>query len=266
MEFDKGYLILLLISFICSSVGWYVFIYFISIGYAFSILVQGVAILVMFRSSLDLGTIILSGLLVAYGARLGSFLLKRFVNQAYKKNIGDYIDDGSKFPFILKVTIWATVSVEYVTMTSTVYFRLLNGDKSDLCAYIGAAITLGGLLFEAEADREKFNAKQINPKRFVDTGLYRIVRCPNYLGEIIIWLGIFISGFTTCKGAFQWINAVIGWASITYIMFGGARRLELRQNKNYNDNPEYKKYVKSTPILLPLVPLYSVADYTWLKG
>ena len=42
---------------------------------------------------------------------------------------------------------------------------------------------------------QKNNAKKINSKRFVDTGLYRFVRCPNYLGEMIFWTGILMSGF-----------------------------------------------------------------------
>jgi len=49
-------------------------------------------------------------------------------------------------------------------------------------------------------------------------------------------------------------------------MFGGARRLEIRQNKNYGADPEYQAYVQSTPIILPFVPLYSVEKYTFLKG
>ena len=36
---------------------------------------------------------------------------------------------------------------------------------------------------------------------------------------------------------------------------GGARRLELRQDKNYGSDPEYRKYVK---------PLYSVKKYKFL--
>ena len=47
-------------------------------------------------------------------------------------------------------------------------------------------------------------------------------------------------------------------------MFSGARRLEIRQNKNYGRDPEYQAYVKSVPILLPFVPLYSVEKYKWL--
>jgi hypothetical protein len=29
---------------------------------------------------------------------------------------------------------------------------------------------------------------------------------------------------------------------------------------------EYQEYVKKTPILIPLVPLYSVEKYKWLVG
>lgn len=49
-------------------------------------------------------------------------------------------------------------------------------------------------------------------------------------------------------------------------MFGGARRLEIRQNRNYGNDPEYQAYVKKAPIILPLVSLYSVKKYKWLVG
>ena len=97
-------------------------------------------------------------------------------------------------------------------------------------------------------------------------GFYKIVRCPNYLGEVLFWTGVFVSGLNVYASAWQWIGAAFGYICIVYIMFGGARRLELRQNRNYGDNPEYQAYVKKTPILLPLVPLYSVAKYKWLVG
>ena len=75
-----------------------------------------------------------------------------------------------------------------------------------------------------------------------------------------------VSGITTFNGVWQWAAAIAGWVCIVYIMFGGARRLEIRQNKNYGADPEYQAYVKSVPIILPLVPLYSVEKYTFLKG
>ena len=37
-----------------------------------------------------------------------------------------------------------------------------------------------------------------------------------------------------------------------------------KSNKNYGADPEYQRYVKSVPILIPLIPLYSVEKYKWL--
>ena len=76
---------------------------------------------------------------------------------------------------------------------------------------------------------------------------------------------MFVSGVTALNGGWQWCAAILGWVCIVYIMFGGARRLELRQNKNYGADPEYQKYVKTTPILLPFIPLYRVAKYKCLS-
>ena len=49
-------------------------------------------------------------------------------------------------------------------------------------------------------------------------------------------------------------------------MFSGARRLELRQTEVYGSIPEFQAYIKRTPLILPFVPIYSVARHTWLKG
>ena len=110
---------------------------------------------------------------------------------------------------------------------------------------------------------QKNNAKKVNPRRFVDTGLYRIVRCPNYLGEMIFWTGVVIVAIGAASGL-QWIVIAIGYIGIIFVMFSGARRLEIRQDKNYGTDPEYQKYVSSVPILLPFIPLYSVKKHKWL--
>ncbi|RYM93232.1 steroid reductase [Bifidobacterium animalis subsp. lactis] len=58
--------------------------------------------------------------------------------------------------------------------------------------------------------------------------------------------------------------AAIGTALL--IMFGGARRLELRQNKEYADDPQYRHYSEHTPILIPFIPLHSLSNAKWLIG
>lgn len=58
--------------------------------------------------------------------------------------------------------------------------------------------------------------------------------------------------------------AILGFVSIVWIMFSGARRLEMRQDRNYGADPEYQKYVRTVPILIPFVPLYSVKKCKFL--
>ena len=154
----------------------------------------------------------------------------------------------------------------YVLMVSPVLYRLANGTGMDAWCIVGAVMMVGGALLESLSDLQKNAAKKKNASRFCDTGLFTIVRCPNYLGELLLWTGVFLSGVSVYNGLWQWVFAAVGYLAIVYIMFSGARRLEIRQNRRYGEDPEYQAYAKKTPILLPLIPLYSVEKYKFLVG
>ncbi len=175
------------------------------------------------------------------------------------------IKSGKGMSFFVKCCIWVTAALLYACQTCPLLFRAQNiFSGNDAVIIVGTSISALGLIIESLADYQKSAAKKKNPKRFVDTGLYRIVRCPNYFGELLIWTGIFIGGITVYSNAFQWIAAVLGYLGIVYVMFSGARRLEERQTRTYGSEPEYQAYFKKTPILIPLVPLYSVVKWKWL--
>ena len=248
-----------------SSIGFYKYVYFISLGYGFSIAGLGIIMLIMFRSGLSIGTIIACALFFIYGCRLSGYLLIREIKSAaYRNTMKTEIKDGKTMPFGVKCAIWVTCAALYVTQVLPVYYRLLNGKKTDGFCIAGLVIMAFGVVFESVADIQKNNSKKKNPKRFCDTGLYKIVRCPNYLGEMIFWTGVLVSGVNVLSGVGQWILALVGYIGIIFVMFSGARRLELRQNKNYGNDPEYQKYVKTVPIMVPFIPLYSVAKYKFL--
>ncbi|MBE6920792.1 MAG: DUF1295 domain-containing protein [Ruminococcaceae bacterium] len=258
------FLWLFLAAMVISSIGFKNYVWFISLGYGFSIAGEGLLMLILYGQSLSIGTILCCALFIIYGLRLGGYLaIREFKSSSYKKNMTGEIKEGSTVPFGVKIAIWVTCALLYVTQVSGVFYRLVNNAGTNVWTYVGAAIMAVGLALETAADIQKNNAKKINPKRFVDTGLYRIVRCPNYLGEMIFWTGVLISGIGAVCG-WQWIIVAIGYIGIIFVMFSGARRLEIRQDKNYGNDPEYQKYVTTVPILLPLIPLYSVKKHKWL--
>lgn len=248
-------------------IGFKKYIWFISIGYGLSIFIVGIMLIILFRNILEPAYIISSIILICYGLRLGGFLAYRELKSStYNKKMKNEISDGSHMTIPLKMMLWISCALLYLLMTAPIIYRFVNDTGSDTCFIVGMTITVFGILLEATSDYQKNKLKKKNPNRFCDTGLFKIVRCPNYLGELIIWTGIFISGFTTLNGFGQWIVSIIGYLGIVYIMFSGARRLELRQDRTYGQDKEYQKYVKKTPIIIPFIPLYSVKKHKWLVG
>ena len=263
-------LILLAISFAVSAVGWIYFIYFFSIGYGLSISALSVATAIIFHNQLTLPTTILCGVLFIYGIRLALYLLLRERRSASYKKILYQPDNTTKKPIFVMFMIWISCALLYIGQISPVTFYLYNlqhlAPVDQTWALAGAIVAALGVLIEIVADAEKSAAKRVDPHRFVDKGLYRIVRCPNYFGEILLWSGSFIICFGACCTLWQWIIASLGYIGIVYVMFSGARRIELRQEETYGNNPEFKSYIKRTPLIIPLVPIYSVARHKWLKG
>ena len=77
-----------------------------------------------------------------------------------------------------------------------------------------------------------------------------------------MWTGVFIGGLSTYTGFFQWFAAIFSFVAIVYIMLDGAKRLEGRQMKRYGNDESYREYVRKTPVILPLIPLYRLTKDT----
>ena len=246
---------------ILCAVGFYKFVYFLSIGYGFAVAGGGIAILAMALSAPTATPIWISVvqalLFIVYGARLSGFLLVREIKSAsYKKTFKEVSGDGKKMPIFVLITIWVSVTVLYTAQVSPMLFRYTNSSTDIIAPVVGFVISLLGLILESVADQQKSKEKKARPDMVAMHGLYKICRCPNYLGEIIFWTGVFVSGVTTYNDVGQWIVAILAYVCIVYIMFNGAQRLERRQMARYGDNEEYNEYANKTPIIIPLLPIY----------
>ena len=257
--------ILLAVCAVMCAVGFYKFVYFLSIGYGFAVAGGGIAVLIMYLinpTNTPVWIVLVeTALFIAYGVRLSGFLLIRELkNASFRKT--DVAKDTlaknneKKMPVFVLAAIWITVAVLYTMQVSPMLFRVVNNSSDVIVPVIGFAISIFGLVLETVADNQKSEQKKARPDMVATQGLYKIVRCPNYLGEITFWTGVFISGITAYKTFGQWLVAILAYVCIVYIMFNGAQRLEKRQMARYGDNEEYNEYANKTPIIIPLLPIY----------
>ncbi|MFD0705228.1 DUF1295 domain-containing protein [Alloscardovia venturai] len=251
-----------LICLVCTAIGFKNYIWFMSIGYGIAVAGAAVGIEIVgicqgVNPSLPfyiLDKLLLLQLFV-YGVRLSTFLSireseSRSYRSALKANAQSHVSVAAKFG------IWCAVSILYVLQVSPVMFRIANRVETTAGMFfgiVGFVISFVGFMVEATADNQKSAAKKKNPHDFVSSGLFKFVRCPNYLGEIVFWTGIFISGWGALNNWWQWVCALLGYAMIVGVMVSGAQRLEKRQNKNYGDRIEYQQYAQNTPMLIPLL-------------
>ncbi len=257
--------ILLAVCAVLCAVGFYKFVYFLSIGYGFAVAGGGIAIFIMYLlnpSATPIWLVLIQMVLfIAYGVRLSGFLLVRELKSiTFKKTdvAKETLEKNKekKMPIFVLVTIWVSVAVLYVAQVSPMLFRYTNASSDVIVPVIGVIVSVAGLILETIADNQKSAQKKVRPDMVATQGLYKLVRCPNYLGEIIFWTGIFISGVTTYATVGQWITAVLAYICIVYIMFNGAQRLEKRQMARYGENEEYNAYADKTPIIIPFLPIY----------
>ena len=257
--------ILLIVCAVACAVGFYKFVYFLSIGYGFAVAAGGVATLIMYLIAPTAAPLwimlVQCALFIAYGARLSGFLLVRELKSVtFRKTdvAKDTLNKNSekKMPVFVLATIWVSVAILYTAQVSPMLFRFTNASTDVIVPVIGFAVSVFGLVLESVADSQKSAQKAKNPAMVATEGLYRLCRCPNYFGEILFWTGVFISGLTTYAGAGQWITAILAYICIVYIMFNGAQRLEKRQMARYGKDKAYNDYADKTPIIIPFLPVY----------
>ena len=116
--------------------------------------------------------------------------------------------------------------------------------------WIAAGVTTSGVLIETIADWQLIKySKDTSKCDFQNTGLWKYSRHPNYFGEVLFWVGLFLFS-TSVDKAYWWTLAgpvfiilMFYWISIPMI----DKRM-LRRRTGYRD------YMKRTSGLIPLPP------------
>jgi len=195
--------------------------------------------------------ILLAVMVAIWGIRLIAYLLARILKIKKDRRFNKIRESPLKF---LQFWVFQGLAV-WVIMLPSIY--LLNKTESKLLSPAmvwGVVIWVLGLLMETISDWQKFTFKN-NPQNknlWIQSGLWKYSRHPNYFGEILCWWGIFIFTLPFIQGS-SWLT-IIGPIFITLILLfvSGIPPLEKRYDSKYADNKKYQEYKKRTSILIPL--------------
>ena len=198
-------------------------------------------------NNFNLGNLIISLLIIIWATRLGSFLFIRIKKAGEDIRFREIKKSPSRF-----FMTW-TLQGMWVSICSACSLAgISNGIIINNLFYIGLSIFIAGFTIEIIADNQKtkFRMNPINKDRFINSGLWKYSRHPNYLGEITLWLGISVISFSSLQGLelLTLVSPIFTYLLLVYV--SGVRILEHNGNKKWGHLESYNDYKKNTPRLL----------------
>lgn len=127
----------------------------------------------------------------------------------------------------------------------------INEANFSVFQIIGIVIWSIGFIIESLADYQKSKFKKQNSGQLMTSGLYSWVRYPNYLGEILVWTGIWIYGANVYSG-WMWISVISPlWIFILLRYISGIPLVEKSREEKYEEDKDYQQYKSNTKMLFP---------------
>ena len=271
-----------------SSVGFYLFLYFISIGYAAGITLPLVACLAKYwrtvpAASRSADAACHTAAVILWGCRSVAFFLYREYAQwpeLHKKIV--QANNQKQAPTVaVKLLCWLVYSFLYVCMLSPCWLRLQSAAASSATATAAVsnhhaagtiwwsrtslALQLAGLALETVADWQKsaFKTSNLPDSRheWCRTGVWSWGTHPNYAGEWLFWLGTVAGGLPAICYQQQHTFALLllvltGFVFITTVLRGAVTALDGKHWEKYGGLVEFREFRARYTVLGPkLVPL-----------
>jgi steroid 5-alpha reductase family enzyme/tryptophan-rich sensory protein len=194
--------------------------------------------------------LILAGMIILWAVRLIAYLFTRIHHMKKDARFDEMRQHLWQF---MKFWILQGVAVFIIMLSALLYFS--SGDGYDPSYnLVGVVIFALGLVIETIADYQKYQFKKDpkNSKRWMGEGLWRYSRHPNYLGEILCWVGIYVFVYPGLVGTDKFIALASPLFIILLLLFvSGIPLLERKDAVKYRKDKKYQEYKKNTGILLP---------------
>ncbi|KAK0909399.1 hypothetical protein LTR57_016398 [Friedmanniomyces endolithicus] len=221
--------------------------------------------------------VVLSAAVTFWAARLGTFLFSRITAENGKDSRFDSIRvSPPKFfvAFVAQAT-WVSLCLLPVLAVNSIPATALAAlPMVTLVDVLGLLLYVGGITFEATADRQKSQwmkekMEKKHSEDFLTRGLWSKSRHPNYFGESTLWTGIATTaagvmmsnigqasmGFSGSAGGRIAALAIAGvspaFVSFLLLKVSGVPMSETKYDKRYGDRKDYQKWKEETPMFFP---------------
>jgi len=207
---------------------------------------------ILYTRLADVRAILLWAMVTAWALRLGTFLFRRIRKAGKDERFNDI-----KPSFLRFLNVW-TVQALWVTFTAgAALAAITSGARKPLdpIALLGLLIwALGfGIEITADAQKTRFTADPANKGRFIDTGLWKRSRHPNYFGEIVLWVGVALVALPVLQG-WQLVTLLSPFfVALLLTRVSGIPLLEKRADAKWGGEPGYEAYKRDTPVLIPKI-------------
>ena len=193
---------------------------------------------------------VLAAMIVLWAVRLGAFLFVRV-----HRSGGDDRFDVLKTNPVRFLRVWVLQGAWVSLTASAAWIAMSSETRAPIgwLAVAGIAVWVLGMVVEIAADAQKtaFKADPANKGRFIRSGLWSRSRHPNYFGEIVIWLGVFLVAAPVLTG-WQWVALISPLFVILLLTrVSGIPLLEQKADRTWGGEDDYEAYKKRTPTLIP---------------
>jgi steroid 5-alpha reductase family enzyme len=216
---------------------------------SYSLTFLALALYLFIQSDRSLNKAIVMFCVVIWSLRLGSYLLMRIRRMMFDKRFDNLRSSFWKFGGFWLIQ---AITVFVVMLNSIVYSQAKSSGKI-LYMAPGLIIFAVGLALEAVADyqKNKFVVDPRNKGKWIESGVWGYSRHPNYLGEMLVWVGLYAATFSNLTGSHRLFAALSPLYIIGLLMFvSGVPIIEKSADKKWGSDPGYQKYKKKVPKML----------------
>ena len=193
--------------------------------------------------------VLITTLIVLNAVRVTVFMVFRSIS------MGQYTLKPGERP---ELSLWVFMTVlDAALLLPNFFVNSPTAINKDLGAVdvMGVLVMVAGAVCEGVADYQKhvFRNTPQNEGKWVDTGLFKYSRHPNYFGNICVFWGVLFIGVGALQG-WQWCAVLSPLFNTVMLGSSSITKLEQTQDQRYGSNPGYHRYKSATSSLVPCPP------------